>query len=285
MYATDDEIQGSCWSGTENKNVWFKFQALSDFVTVSIKTGNVYGSMRRGQMALWKADGTEVKCVGQLVDQGTTAISYDALVPGDWYYVSVDDNYVSGSFTLCMNDKPDYDYKQGALEIQHDAGCYPDASFSNLMASGDGTMGSCWTGTENKNVWFKFQALTPEMRVQIKTGSVYGNMQRQQVALWNAEDMEIGCSRWISNTGTIVLQTDSFTPGNWYYISVDEDQVSGSFSLCIDDHVDFDYRAGALQLTDISNWCSNDAAYTNIYATADRQPGSCWPGREKKCVV
>ncbi len=282
--ASADESMASCWSGTENKNVWFKFQALSEFVSVELKTGNVYGSMRRGQMALWKADGTEIKCIGRVLDQGTTSISYDGLNQGDWYYISVDDDYVSGSFTLCMSDQPDYDYKQGAVVIQHDAGCYPDASFSNLMASADRSQGSCWSGTTNKNVWFKFQALTPEMKLQINTGTVYGNMQRQQVALWNESDTQVGCARWIYNTGMVVLQTDSLTPGNWYYISVDDDLTSGSFSLCIDDYVDFDYKAGALVLTDISNWCSNDAEYTNINATPDGQAGSCWSGTVKKNV-
>ena len=283
-YATEDESMGSCWSGTENKNVWFKFQALSDFVTIELKTGNVYGSMHRGQMALWKADGSEIKCIGRVINQGTTSISYDALLPGDWYYISVDDDYTSGSFSLCMSDQPDYDYKAGAVEIQHDAGCYPDAAYSNLMASADRSQGSCWTGTENKNVWFKFQAITPELNLQISTGSVYGNMQRQQVSVWNEADVEVACTKWVGNTGTVILQTDTLTPGNWYYISVDDDRISGSFTLCINDQVDFDYRAGAIELTDISYWCSNDAEYSNVYATADRQQGSCWTGTVNKNV-
>jgi hypothetical protein len=58
---------GSCWSGTVNKNVWFKFQATSNYLTLRIKTGTVYGSMRRAQMAVWREDGTEVKCVGRNV--------------------------------------------------------------------------------------------------------------------------------------------------------------------------------------------------------------------------
>ncbi len=283
-YATEDESMASCWLGTENKNVWFKFQAMSDFATIELKTGNVYGNLRRGQMALWKADGSEVKCVGPLLDQGTTSISFDSLVTGDWYYISVDDNYSPGTFTMCMSDQPDFDYKAGAVEIQHDAGCYPDAGFSNLLASPDRSQGSCWTGTENKNVWFKFQALTPELKVEISTGGVYGNMQRQQVSLWNEADVELTCTKWIGNTGTIILQTDTLTTGDWYYISVDDDRNSGSFKLCIDDQVDYDYRAGAIELTNISNWCSDDAEYTNLFATADRLQGSCWSGSTNKNV-
>ncbi len=93
----------------------------------------------------------------------------------------------SGTFSLCLDDELDYDYFAGALEIPHDFGCSADAEFSNYQATDDELPGSCW-GTYNthKNVWFKFQATTPYATVQIKTGSVYGNMQK-------GPDGHVGC--------------------------------------------------------------------------------------------
>ncbi len=50
----------------------------------------------------------------------------------------------------------------------------------------------------------------------------------------------------------------------------------GTFTLCIDNTVTYDYVAGAIELTNLNNWCSANAAYTTINATADGLKGSCW---------
>ena len=38
----------------------------------------------------------------------------------------------------------------------------------------------------------------------------------------------------------------------------------------------YDYIAGAIELTDLNNWCSANAAFTTINATSDGVVGSCW---------
>jgi len=70
----------------------------------------------------------------------------------------------------------------------------------------------------------------------------------------------------------------NLTVGDWYYIAVDNYHPSyrGAFTLCIDDAVDYDYYEGAIELTDITNWCSADAAYTTVGATPDLNAASCW---------
>ena len=283
-FATADGNMGSCWLGTENKNVWFKFLATSPNLTLSVKTWNVYGTMRSAQYAIWDNVGNEINCQGPKVSYGTSTLSTDNLIPGNWYYISVDDNQTSGTFSLCVSKLLNYDYREGAEIINHDHGCYPEASFSNLLATPDRSQGSCWTGTENKNVWFTFQAITREVRINIKTGTIFGSMQRQQLALWNQTGDEVGCSVWQNYYGDIVLQSDSLQPGDWYYISVDDDRYSNSFTLCIADSVDYDYRSGAIELDDISDWCSSEMAYSNASATADGSQGSCWTGLTNKNV-
>ena len=99
-------------------------------------------------------------------------------------------------------------------------------------------MGSCWVSNNggNKNVWFKFNADNNYIKIQVKTGGVYGNMQRQQVALWDASGTEIACARYVTNQGIIILQTDQLIPLDDYYISVDDDLVSGTFHTLPDQY-------------------------------------------------
>ncbi len=278
-YATADEIPGGCW-GTYNttKNVWFKFQATSRFLTFEVKTGSIYGNMQRAQMAVFNSAGVEVACVGDIVTQGTTTLSADSLSPGDWYYISVDDDYVSGAFTACISDQPTYDYWEGAIELNHDQGCSVDRAYTNLAATPDMIPGSCW-GSSNtlKNVWFKFQATSSSFTAELKTGSVYGNMVRGQMALWSDSFQEVACIGDILSQGTTTMSIDSLTIGNWYYISVDDDQTSGTFSLCLSDQATYDFFSGALELSH-NGGCSADAEFSNLLATADRSMASCWTG-------
>ncbi len=57
--------------------------------------------------------------------------------PGDWYYIAVDDDYVSGRFTICITDQPTFNYWEGAIELAHDYGCSADAAYTNLAATAD----------------------------------------------------------------------------------------------------------------------------------------------------
>jgi hypothetical protein len=214
-FATADQSQGSCWTGTTNKNVWFKFTASTGFIKVLVKTGGVYGTMQRQQVAVWTAAGTEVACTKWVANQGTITLQTDALSIGNTYYISVDDDLVSGTFSLCVDDSINYDYKAGAVLLtDKNNWCSGDAIYDNTFATADQSQGSCWTGATNKNVWFKFQAGTSFIKIQVKTGSVYGTMQRQQVSLWTAAGAEVACTKWVANQGTISLQTNTLTIGN-----------------------------------------------------------------------
>ena len=281
LFATDDEDMGSCWTSNNggNKNVWFKFNAATDFIKIEVKTGGVYGNMQRQQLALWDASGTEISCTKYVTNQGIVILQTDQLTPLDDYYISVDDDLVSGTFTLCTTDQVDYDFFAGALEITNTTNwCSADAAYSNLFATDDEDMGSCWVSNNggNKNVWFKFNADNNYIKIQVKTGGVYGNMQRQQVALWDASGTEISCTKYVTNQGIVILQTDQLTPLDDYYISVDDDLVSGTFTLCLTNIVDYDFKAGAVTISNTTNWCSADAAYSNLFATDDEDMGSCW---------
>jgi hypothetical protein len=280
-YSTADESGGSCWTGGTDHNVWFKFNAPSENVTVSILTGGTCGTMRGQQIAIWNESGQEVVCINSANwFAGTLELSVDTLTTGHLYYVSVDDRTQHGTFSLCINYSPSYDYISGALEIADiNEWCSSDAQFDNTYASGDESAGSCWTGGTDHNVWFYFTASTSSATVEVTTGGSYGTMRGQQIALWNENGVEVACinsANWYA--GVLALSADTLKSGHTYYISVDDRTQHGTFSLCVDDEENYDFKSGALLIEDVDNWCSSDAAYDNSYATRDEFPGSCWAG-------
>ena len=161
-------------------------------IKVQVKTGSVYGDMQRQQVALYNENQEEIGCSSWISTQGTIIMQLDTLTPGNQYWIAVDDDRVSSTFTICTDDLPDYDFKAGALEITDISNwCSPEEAYSNLWATDDESMASCWSGTENKNVWFKFQATTRFITVNLRTGNVYGDIRRPQMALWNEAGTEV----------------------------------------------------------------------------------------------
>ena len=127
--------------------------------------------------------------------------------------------------------------------------------------------------------WFKFQATTSQALIQMKTGGSEGTLQYGYLALWDTLNNQISCATYSSNYSDLVVSSTSLIPGKWYYISVDnyaDPSYRGTFSLCIDKTVNYDFKAGAIELTDLNNWCSADGAYTTLNASADLNRGSCW---------
>ena len=281
VYATPDENAGSCWTGGSDNNVWFKFVAISGQIQIDVKTGGALGSMRGQQIALWNESGDEVNCANAAdYYSGTLTLTADTLTPGRTYYVSVDDRRTHGSFTLCVNNKAGYDYQSGAKTLPHIASwCSAQANYDNTYATADGNDPTCWTGGTGNNVWFKFTATTPDLTFNVITGGSYGGMRGQQIAVWNDAGVEVKCANAADYySGTLSISIDTLNVGHTYYVSVDDRRTHGSFSICISNTIDYDYKAGAIQLIDLSNWTSGNAAYDNTYATPDENAGSCWSG-------
>jgi len=283
--ATPDLNAGSCWENGPNYNRWFKFVATTTNVTLDLKVGGAEGTMQHPNMALWGADGTtEIKCVRRIDATTDVQISTSSLVIGNTYYVSVD-NYVGlgyrGTFTLCIDNTVTYDDYNGAITIIHSANnCSANAAYSTINATPDLNGGSCWENGPNYNRWFKFVATTTNVTLDLKVGGAEGTMQHPNMALWGADGTtEIKCVRRIDATTDVQISTSSLTIGNTYYVSVDNYAglgYRGTFTLCIDNTVTYDEPAGAILLSDIHNWCSANAIYSTVNATADLNAGSCW---------
>ncbi len=84
---------------------------------------------------------------------------------------------------------------------------------------------------------------------------------------------EVACAGPTLNEGIRILQIDTLTPGNRYYIAVDNGEASGgntgTFTLCTDTTLTYDYKAGAVEVPHV--YCSADAEYTLVQATEDRE--------------
>jgi hypothetical protein len=93
------------------------------------------------------------------------------------------------------------------------------------------------------------------------------------------KDNELACKRYSSDYDDVRIQYVGLTPGEWYYISVDNHLsigYRGTFTVCLDTEVDYDFREGAIEIADPHDWCSADAEFTTMDATPDRLKGSTW---------
>ena len=283
--ATSDQLKGSCWSNGPNYNRWFRFQASSTGnVTVKLKTGAAEGTLQYPFLALWDAANTQLGCATYSSQYGDIEVVASGLTPGTWYYISVD-NYTGigycGTFTLCVDETINYDLKAGAITIPNiTAWCSPDAAYTTIGASGDQLKGTCWSNGPNYNRWFKFKATSSgHVKVELKTGAAQGTLQYPFLALWNEAGTQIGCASYAVQYSDLEIVAEGLILDDWYYISVDNyvgTGYSGTFSLCVDETIDYDLKAGADTLPNISNWCSADASYSTLGATGDQAKGSCW---------
>ena len=158
--------------------------------------------------------------------------------------------------------------------------CSADALYTTVDATPDLNAGSNWNnGGPLHNVWFSFVATTDQINVIVDIGGTKGTQGRTQLALWEAD-------------GITELQSDTYFPvftavdvdvghvgltvGKTYYISVDafSNSTDGTFTLCLQDAVDYDFYEGAIDVTSLISGCSNDAQYSTDGATPDRNAGS-----------
>ncbi|CAN5463766.1 hypothetical protein BH09BAC3_BH09BAC3_15980 [soil metagenome] len=285
--ATADQAAGTCAPNGPNYNVWFKFVASTNFINVQMKNGGAFGTMQYGWVTLWDAAGTQLSCSPyNSLASGTMETSYLGLTPTTTYYISVD-NYVGvgyrGTFSLCLSDVVDYDFKIGAADVTPIINsCSANAIYSTIGASGDQAAGSCAPTGPFYNRWFKFVATASTfMKVQMKNGGAFGTMTYGWVTLWDAAGTQLACSPYNSlASGTMETSYLGLTPGVTYYISVDNYLglgYRGTFSLCLSDVVDYDFKIGATDVTPLINSCSANAAYNTIGASADQAAGSCAP--------
>ena len=277
--ATADRSKGTNWVSGPNYNRWFKFQATTQFASVQLQRGSTKGTAQRLMGAIWQSDGTTQVSTNCYVNDGdNVTVGTTALTIGNWYYISVDNDYSGyrGTFTICLSDQPDYDFKEGAITLTQNT-CSTDAAYTTVGATPDKNKGTSWVSGPNYNRWFKFQATTQYATIQLQRGSSKGTAQRLMGAIWQSDGTtQVTSNCYVYDTDNVTVGSTTLTIGNWYYISVDNDYSGyrGTFTICLSDQPDYDFKEGAITLT--QNTCSTDAAYTTVGATSDKNKGTSW---------
>ncbi len=262
--ATPDATGSSCLTGSPNYNRWFKFVATTSFINVVVdRNGGSKGNIRRVVVTIFDTDGTtELACNRWVSDDDVVKLSAIGLTPGLTYFISVDNHSAGGyrgTFTLCLDDEPDYDLYEGAIELTNlNNWCSSDAEFTTIGATSDKTAGSCWVSGPTYNRWFKFTAISTNVTIQVLRGGSQGDIRRIQLALWDSNGTsEVDCSRYVGDNDNVTITNTGLIIGNTYYISVDNHSAGGyrgSFTLCIDNVDQNYYSIASGAWTNGNNW-------------------------------
>lgn len=151
--------------------------------------------------------------------------------------------------------RPANDKKSNAFNLVNTHAWSSDLAFySNLYATPDENMASCWNDGPNNNCWFKFQSTTGEITIGLKTGLEEGTIRFPKIALTDATGNEIACSKYTSEYSDLEIWSNSLIIGEQYYINIDNengDNNSGTFSLFIHDGPVAKFKNGELNFSEI----------------------------------
>ena len=281
QFATPDQSKASCWSNGPNNNVWFKFTAAATgFINARVKVSGAGETMQNPFVAIVDAAGTQLTCQNYQGAKVDLSLSYYGLTPGNTYYIVVDNyNGYAGSFDLCLSDVVDYDFKQGAKDVTAQINtCTSGGAYTTQFATPDQSKASCWSNGPNNNVWFKFTATaTGFINAQVKVSGAGETMQNPFVAIVDASGSQLACQNYMGAKTDLSLSYLGLTPGNTYYIVVDNyNGYAGSFDLCLSDVIDYDFKQGAKDVTAQINTCTSGGIYTTQFATPDQSKATCW---------
>ncbi|MEM7549576.1 MAG: hypothetical protein AAF363_07875 [Bacteroidota bacterium] len=278
--ATPDEALPENWTGGPYSNVWYKFTATTTEVSIRVEVG----SMNFPRISLHDATKAEIKSVANAGSGDPVGMSVNTLTVGQEYYINVSNGPNgghSGTFTLCVDDEVSEDYRNEAVILSHsNDNCSTSGQYDTRIGTPDGARPSKWGNGPNANIWFRFQATTSEVALNLNIEEVTQALKFPRMALY--DDGETQPLVNVGNAGTntnIGLSHTGLTVGAWYDVNIDNGPNTGhrgAFTLCIDTEVSHDYRSSAIALNDLNNYCSPSEAYTTEIGTPDEARPSFW---------
>jgi predicted RecA/RadA family phage recombinase len=273
--ATPDGPTPPCVGGVPDQNVWYKFQAPASGVigVTFFSSSDLYNYA----FDVWSVSGgslTNVNCGTWYHPHQSVSFGAVGLNPGDDYYISIDSyNNTHGDFEFCINQNPTFDFVDYAETLIVDGA---SKNRSNQQASADGADSDCKVSNVKKNVWFKFQAISEAVTVNLTAASDPGGQALNDplLTIFDTDKItELNCNR-VPNERPATVSTDGLTPGNWYYVSIDSYNARfGAFNVWLTDGFDYDYYQGAIQL--VANSQSGTETYSNYAATPDGPGTTC----------
>ena len=251
-------------------NVWFKFQATSSTIDIRVLTGGIYGTSATPFVRLYDESGNQ-KTISVNENASTLAVvQYSSLTEGSYYYFVID-TPVPGTFTLMVSDEFNYDMRTHPVIIESPNNwASGDATYSNVWATGHGFNEQL--DVAKNNVWYAFHAETNQINIQALTGDGKGTLSGIKVTLFDNQGNKLAdsTSTFIAN----ILYT-SLVPDSLYYISVDDTNTPGTFTLQVQDELTNDFYSHALLISNVGSWTSGNAAFTNVNMTPDFTTSPC----------
>jgi len=159
--------------------------------------------------------------------------------------------------------------------------CSKNAEYSTKAASLNEPIPSCAKNSRFNSKWFQFKASTSVIEVAIKIGGKEGTLRFPYIALWDSSFKELVCKKHLDEREDMLVKYSHLTVGNSYYLSVfpaNMEAYSGSFKLCVNDEVSYDFVQGAKELKNTGKWCSRNAAFSTEGATSDEVKMDCLEG-------
>ena len=277
--ATPDKSKPANWSNGPNANVWFRFQAISNMVSINL----IPGSMKYGRISLHDDQGTEIVSVNDGGINQEIGLSSQSLSPGNWYYINIDNGPNAGhqgTFLICTDDEVSQDFPLGAQVLLHTSdNCSDLGGYTTHIGTPDGLKPENWSNGPNANIWFKFQATTTEVAVMLNVEDEEGTLLYPRLALYNQNMSEIVSINDDGSQTDVGLSNNNLTIGNWYYISVDNGPNQGhrgSFTICLDDQTTNDYPSGAIEITNLNAYCSGLQEFSTQIGTPDGSRPTDW---------
>jgi Secretion system C-terminal sorting domain len=274
--ATISSSAPSCTS-TLTGDVWYKFEATNSITKINLYS-YVTGFDLGYEVFQNSCSGTSIFC------SNTTSDSpLPILTVGQTYYVRVfnsNTNLTSYSyFNICIVSFPPpiNDLCSGAITLTSNAFCDP-VSGSLSGASINGSNSSC-APNANQDLWYKFVAITPEMKVSLyESGWDPGIHQFLELYENNCNGQPIACGNVGSSSTIEEITYSSFTIGQTYYIrvlAVNTNYIGYGFQICVTytPPPSNDLCENAILITPSSTWSSQ---YGTLYnSTISSSVPSC----------
>ncbi len=282
VIGTPDGNRPANWSSDPANNVWFTFTAP---VTGSLKVdarvfgSEGYGTLGRPRILVELADGTELGSIDYQADNSTTVLEGLSVVKDQQYYVSIDNQhpepYRNGSFTLATRIVPDFLPGVTDLTAVID-NCGTGTVYNNHSAETNNPT----SATFYHNEWFQLRAPdSGNLKVTLDLTTT-GAISDARMILTDQSGINILHEVYhASSEGFLEISAIDLDPGDTYFLSVgsynSHPNRKGTFGICLEDEVTFDYKDGAQRIApELINNCANPVTYSNRWATTDNPTGT-----------
>lgn len=172
--------------------------------------------------------------------------------------------------------------------------CSAAGQYTNVNGGVGTTFGkpACWPlpydNTIERDVWFSFTAVAANVAITVNGNTMgLGTLNNPQVALYSGNCAVVltteACGVAAPGANTVTIGATTLIPGVTYLIRVDgENSNEGTFQLCVNNTsvspIPSNDDCGApITLSDLNNFCSSPAMYTNVLASNSSYGApTCW---------